>query len=266
MEEPGNTTPAEENKVSSEVRRGPQLVVIDDDDLSRDVLSLIAMEAGFEVQSFASGEDAVGYLREAARPSAILADMQMPGISGQALGEELRSICGKETVFLAMSGSQVAPEKRIAYDGFLLKPFSADELKAACARTPVQNPGNFCSGAAILSESVFENFARSMPAGQVFGLYKLCLDDSSRRLTIMRRAIEMGDDATYRRAAHAIKGGCGMVGAIELAQLAAAMESTGLPPHEDVTPLDHFLTAAARLERMLDIKQSGSRIDTTVRP
>jgi len=87
----------------------------------------------------------------------------------------------------------------------------------------------------------------------------MCLTDSARRLTAMRQALMAGDDAAYRRGAHAIKGGCGMVGAVELAKLAAEMEIIGLPAEHDATPFDRFLAASARLERMLENKASGVR-------
>jgi CheY-like chemotaxis protein len=234
-----------------------QIVVIDDDELSREVLTLIAMEAGFEVESFASGEEAIPALSAMPKPAVILTDMQMPGISGASLAQQLREVCGEATLLLAMSGSEVAEEKLAAYDEFLLKPFSADDLKTACDRSARQADADFDGSTVILNEAVFANFARSMPAGQVYGLYKMCLDDSAKRLTAMRRAVETGDDVAYRRAAHAIKGGCGMVGALELAKLAAEMEDAGLAAEHDRTPMDHFLTASARLGRMLENKALG---------
>jgi CheY-like chemotaxis protein len=243
------------------------LAVIDDDDLSREVLGLIGEEAGFAVRSFGSGEEAIAALDGVTKAKFILCDMQMPGICGIALAEKLRGVCGTGTVLLAMSGSKVAPEKLIGYDGFLLKPFSADELRSMCNGRAEQLSADAGDGAAILNETVFGNFARGMPAGQVFGLYKMCLDDCRRRLTTMRHALEIGDDPAYRRAAHAIKGGCGMVGAIELAKLADAMESGGLPPDHDAAALDHFVAASERLGRMLERKAKGDRADSSaVRP
>ncbi len=262
--EVGNSANLMYEGVSSEAMRGERhIVIVDDDDPCREVLTLIAMEAGFTVESFASGEEAVVGLNGVPKPTVVLTDMQMPGVSGNALAEQIRRTCGKGTFVLAMSGSEVAREKRTGFDGFLLKPFSADDLLAACDHTLVQAGADSADGTVILNEAVFENFARGMPGGQVFGLYKMCLEDSGRRLTAMRRAVEAGDDAAYRRAAHAIKGGCGMVGALELAKLAAEMETDGLPSEHDVTPLDHFLDASMRLERMLDSKARGMQADAT---
>lgn len=252
-----NVTPVSQTGSAQEIASEPRIVVIDDDDLSREVLTLIAAEAGFEVESFSSGEDALTTLGAAAKPSAILADIQMPGISGRALAQELRNLCGEGTTLLAMSGSQVAQDQLSGYDAFLLKPFSADALKLACDRSSLQAMADSDDSEVILNEAVFENFARSMPVDRVFELYKLCLADSRKRLTTMQHACEIGDDTAYRGAAHAIKGGCGMVGAVELARLAAQMENCGLGAENVIQLLDHFLVAWVRLERMLDIKAGG---------
>jgi len=234
-----------------------QLLLIDDDDLSREVLGLIAGEAGFAAISFASGEDALAHLAAAAPPFAILADMQMPGISGNELARQLRSACGPEPLLLAMSGTAVSGDRTSSFDGFLLKPFSSQDLQAACARRPADTaPRQPKPDNAVLDRAVYEKFARSLPPAQLAGLYAMCLGDARKRIETMRRAQAERDDDLYRRSAHAIKGGCGMVGAVELTRLAAAMEREGLPAvAEGVTDearLTDFLDASFRLERMLE--------------
>jgi CheY-like chemotaxis protein/HPt (histidine-containing phosphotransfer) domain-containing protein len=250
-------------KNEAAVRR---MVLIDDDDLSREVLELIAADAGFEARSFESGEAALEHLEAAAdsgKPAVVLSDLQMPGITGSALAEKLRAVRGPGTLLLAMSGSAVAEEKLAGFDGFLLKPFSAEELAAACERkaSSAKALAEPQSSVAVLNEAVYENFARSMPAAQVAGLYKMCIDDAYKRLRTMRGAMAARDDAGYRRAAHALKGGCGMVGAVELALLAAEMETHGLENVYDETPIARFVAASERLERMLEDKSSHYRAE-----
>jgi CheY-like chemotaxis protein len=248
-------TMSSEENVSESTRR---MVVIDDDDLSREVLELIASEAGFDARSFASGEDALQTLSSAGegeRPAVVLSDMQMPGISGGALAKELRAVCGTGTLLLAMSGSAAAEAMLAGFDGFLLKPFSAEELRAACERKTRLSEA--AATGDVLNEEVYANFARSMPPAQVSGLYKMCIDDAHKRLQTIRKALAERDDPAYRRTAHAIKGGCGMVGAVELAALAAEMEAHGLKDVHDETPVARFLAASERLGRMLESKVAG---------
>jgi HPt (histidine-containing phosphotransfer) domain-containing protein len=68
----------------------------------------------------------------------------------------------------------------------------------------------------------------------------------------MQLASEARDAEKFRAAAHSIKGGCGMVGAIELARIAADFERQGLPAVHTVVPFQQFLEASARLRGMLE--------------
>jgi HPt (histidine-containing phosphotransfer) domain-containing protein len=106
--------------------------------------------------------------------------------------------------------------------------------------------------AVILNQAVYASFAASMPPAKVHALYTMCLDDAERRLRTMEAASEARDADAYIRAAHAIKGGCGMVGAVELAALAGTMEMDGLPEVDSKAPFGGFLAAIRRLRRMLD--------------
>ncbi len=227
------------------------LLVIDDDELSREVLVLLATEAGHTCDAAESGAEGLAWLAGGGKvPDAVLADMQMPGITGESLARLLRVACGPRTVLLAMSGSQPAAEALGGFDGFLLKPFAMDEFEAALKglAAQAQEP----APATVLSQSVYANLAANMPAAQLRALYTMCLDDAGRRLTAMETAAAVRDADAYARGAHAVKGGCGMVGALELAALAGAMETGGLPDVGNKAPFVEFMAAVARLRRMLD--------------
>jgi HPt (histidine-containing phosphotransfer) domain-containing protein len=81
----------------------------------------------------------------------------------------------------------------------------------------------------------------------------------------MRSSASAGDDAAYRREAHAIKGGCGLVGALELQSIAASEENAGITANH-VATLDEILAAAERLKRMLVAQRNHSQEDTVVEP
>lgn len=214
-------------------------VVIDDDGATRELTVLFAKVAGYSAVAIDSGEEAVSLLGERPCPHAVLADMQMPGLAGPALGRALRAVCGPHTMLLAMSASPATLAEREGFDGFLRKPFSVAELQAALEGRPA------------LSEATYASLADSMPRGQLMELYTMCLNDADRRIGTMRTMAADGDREGYTRAAHAIKGGCGMVGALELAALAEAMEQDGPPESGLDTQLDDFLIASSRLRRIL---------------
>ncbi len=246
-----------------------RLVLIDDDELTLEVLTLLTAEAGFTPAAFSSGEAALAHIAALdckSRPDLIVTDLQMPGLAGGALAAQLRTLCGSETPILAMSGSNVGGSKLSGFDGFLLKPFSAQALLAAASSGQASPSHAAPPSVTVLDEVIYSKFADKMPPEQVAALYKMCLGDAARRIEVMRQASQQRDDDAYRRAAHAIKGGCSMVGATELGALASEMEARGLPATGDSTRLESFLAAAARLERMLEDKAKHKQSDSSNNP
>jgi CheY-like chemotaxis protein/HPt (histidine-containing phosphotransfer) domain-containing protein len=235
-----------------------RVLVVDDDSLSREVLALLLHGAGYAVESADSGDAALLHLQSTpTRPQVVLADLQMPGTSGQDLARQLRSLCGPATLLLAMSASEPNDKSDREFDGFLLKPFTMETFAAAIAgktaevaKEPnrMKEPNNV--NVAALDEIVHQKLAGSMRRPQLQQLYALCLTDAEARLAAMQQAASNGGDATYRREAHAIRGGCGMVGAIELQTLATSMEERGLSD-DHVASLKQFIVAHERLRRIL---------------
>ena len=229
------------------------VLVIDDDEVSRELLLLFLAEAGYEGQSAASGDEGLDLLQaREEKPFAVLADMQMQGTTGNALAQELRRMCGGETKVIAMSGSTVTAGATESFDGFLLKPLTVDGLRVALGGGAAAEPEAEECAEGALNEATYASLAQSMPAEQMLQLYRMCLDDAERRIGTMREAAAAGDAGAYERSAHAIKGGCGMVGARELAALAEEMEQNGIQGGCKVEPLERFLAASARLRRILD--------------
>lgn len=233
-----------------------RVFVVDDDVMSRDVIAMLVEDAGFQVESFDNGGAALEASCGVTAPYALLVDMQMPGLSGDALAAKLREACGAKTRLLAMSGTGVPADARQAFDGFLLKPFSAEELRELLgggeAAAPVAEEAEVAElDETMLSRSTFLALRQTMPTEQLNALYTMCLDDVDARMVTLRQASADREADEFRRAAHSIKGGCGMVGAVELARLAAEFEKNGMPVVHTVVPFEEFLQASARLRGML---------------
>ncbi len=230
-----------------------QVLVVDDDALSREVLALLLLRAGYAVETVDSGDAALLHLKTAhPLPEVVLADLQMPGTTGRELTQSLRSLCGSATTLLAMSASAPDDGSEREFDGFLQKPFTMETFASAIGNGTAET-GKKSSGktSAVLDQVIYRKLAGSMRRPQLEQLYTLCLTDTERRLAKMRLAASNHDDAVYRREAHAIKGSCGMVGAAELQTLATSMEERGLSD-DHVASLDEFTLACERLRRMLD--------------
>ena len=232
----------------------PRLLMVDDDALSRELFSLLLRQKGYAVEAVSSGEAALQHLQaQHALPEVVLTDMQMQGIAGADLAVQLRSLYGTQMMLLAMSGSEPKRADKQVFDGFLLKPFTVDQLAATisgCApRTDAKT--NDSEHGAVLNQAIYQKLAASMRKEQIEQLYTLCLQDVGRRFIAMKQAAVEGDDAAYRREAHAIKGGCGMVGAAELQKLATSMEEQGLHATNHVATHEEFILAVERLRRIL---------------
>jgi CheY-like chemotaxis protein len=240
---------------------GPiKLLLIEDDEISRELLTLQLTAGGYLVTPVDSGDAALAYLTQPERtwPDAILADLHMPGTSGSELARRLRDAFGEEEppILLAMSATRPAKALSNAFDGFLKKPFTmtqlamdlatrwhASEVEESAAQPNISHPA--------LDEKVYQQLVASMPAMQLQQFYTMCLDDGEARIARMRLAASTGDAALYRQEAHTIKGSAGMVGATELQHLASAAELQDFATANHVASLNEMLTACGHLRRIL---------------
>jgi len=204
-----------------------RVLIIEDDPVSRELLSVLLAVEGFDVLLAESGEEALQQLRSDA-VDLILTDMQMPGISGAELAAKLRTVCGKKIRLFAMSASQPQAAALAGYDGFLLKPFDGAMFSKAIAGGTESIQQKQPALDDLLNKTVYGKMAASMKPEQLREIYTVCLEDSRRRIANMGKLSAAGDDAGFRGEAHAIKGACSMLGAVRLAAMAAAMESGGI--------------------------------------
>jgi CheY-like chemotaxis protein len=241
-------------------RKLPTLLLIDDDMVSREVTATVLTMSGYPVHTAVDGVAALKMLAgEDVKPEVILMDAQMPGLSGTALIAELRT--RTQAKIFAVSGSNALEEVAAAADGFLLKPFDAEALEKLLEGQPLpgapSHPSRINLTDPVISPETLAQFRGMMPEAAVREIYTAVAADLTKRLHALEAAIAKGDDPEVRRIGHAIKGGCGMAGAIQAARLGALFEE--LPPDPESNHLDNSmallsdLRAAARnLERMLE--------------
>lgn len=222
----------------------PRVLLIDDDAISREVLGMMLEMHGFLVESAEDGSQALQLLEKAATPpEVILMDTQMPGLSGVELVQALRRCCDVRgmtrgntrgnTPIVAISGSEVSEEIRQTTDGFLLKPIQVESLVAL-----LENPNATEEAQGVLTEVsassepidsvVLGKLKAMMPAAAVLEIYTAVASDLETRLVVLGAAMDSGDEAEVRRVAHAIKGGCAMVGLSSATQAASRLESSNL--------------------------------------
>jgi CheY-like chemotaxis protein len=230
--------------------------------------------SGYSVHTAGDGTASVELLESGnCAPDAILMDAQMPGLNGARLIDALRAR-SRARVF-AISASSAPEDVVAAADGFLLKPFNADELtrlletsapqagrpapETVAAPDPVlPEAGEPVPATAdpVVSPTTLAQLRELMSDAAVGEIYEAMVTDLNKRLAALEVAIAAGNAAEIRRIGHAIKGGCAMAGAMQLARLGALLESgnaeAGSNQLDNNQALLGDLRAAARsLERML---------------
>jgi len=114
----------------------PIVYVVDDDASVRRALGRLLTSAGFEHESFSTAAEFLEH-EPKDQPSCLVLDIQMPGLSGLKLQEELAKR-GLEPAIVFVTGRGTVPTsvramKKGAID-FLQKPYDAEELLAALRR------------------------------------------------------------------------------------------------------------------------------------
>lgn len=265
------------SKVNEVSHKLHNLLLIDDDLVSREVLATLLTMSGLTVHTAEDGDSAIDILtRGLCDPELILMDAQMPGLKGMELIAELRKI-SRAPIF-TMSAS--CPHSSILEntDGFLLKPFGPDDLERLLdswlshpeegeSRRSGSRPPSMLETDEIVNLETLTQLRQLMPEAAIREIFTALIADLARRGTALQAAIVAGDAAQVRRIGHAIKGGSNMAGAVQAARLGALIESGALELDDDYgsgfnslrnhldinTNILHDLrTAAQNLERMLE--------------
>jgi len=127
------------------------VLVVDDSDLSRENIALMARGLGWRASQAVSGERALECMRERRRASArfdaLLLDWQMPGMDGMQLAQSIRESYPEDQQPLLMMVTAYARDELLRHpqialvDGVLTKPVTSSCLYNAMARAQQQRGG-----------------------------------------------------------------------------------------------------------------------------
>ena len=126
----------EEGMVDNRSGVGKRILLVDDNELNREIATELLEEAGFIVDEAADGYEAVEAVRTGKeRYDAILMDVQMPIMDGYTATREIRKLADKEKSsipIIAMTANSFEEDKRAAMeagmDSHLSKPIDIDEV------------------------------------------------------------------------------------------------------------------------------------------
>ena len=115
--------------------RKESILVIDDEEVMRDVLGSLLTQAGYDVSLAPNGHDGLRLARKGSY-SAALVDMMLPEMDGMTVLEELKKVDPELVVLMitafASIETAIAAMRRGAYD-YVAKPFKHEELLHALA-------------------------------------------------------------------------------------------------------------------------------------
>ncbi len=115
-----------------------RVLVVDDDDVIRQLITVNLELEGFEVMTAVDGQDCLDKVK-AAMPDVITLDIMMPRLDGWEAASRLRAdpaTAGIKVVLLSARAQEADLQRgsRIGVDAYLTKPFDPDELIATVRR------------------------------------------------------------------------------------------------------------------------------------
>ncbi|MFN2287593.1 MAG: response regulator [Chromatocurvus sp.] len=110
----------------------PRILLVEDNELGRDMLSRRLDRAGYEVITAADGERALGMMREQ-QPALVLMDMSLPVMDGWTACRSARSEPGMRQIpIIALTAHAMASDRQSALaagcDDFATKPVDFPQL------------------------------------------------------------------------------------------------------------------------------------------
>jgi CheY-like chemotaxis protein len=123
-----------------------RVLIVEDNEVTRDVMSLILESDGYQVSTAANGRSALERLRGGERPCVILLDLMMPVMDGWQFREEQRrdGTLADIPVVVCTAAGETAQNSALGAAELLSKPVETDDLLAAVRR---QCDGSSCCGA-----------------------------------------------------------------------------------------------------------------------
>jgi CheY-like chemotaxis protein len=109
-------------------------LVVDDDRLTRELLSLLLQGEGYEVRKAADGQEALDQLQRGPVPDCIVLDLWMPRMNGRQFRDRQRHDprWASVPVLLVSGDPHIAEEAAsLGVDDFLQKPIQPDALVQA---------------------------------------------------------------------------------------------------------------------------------------
>jgi CheY-like chemotaxis protein len=123
-----------------------RVLVVDDDDVIRQLICVNLELEGFQVHVAVDGQDALDQVKQV-RPHVVTLDIMMPRLDGWETATRLRAdpeTAGIRVILLSARAQEADLRRgdRIGVDAYLTKPFDPDELIDTVRRLAAQRPAS----------------------------------------------------------------------------------------------------------------------------
>jgi CheY-like chemotaxis protein len=120
----------EKQKLAESGPRSNEILVVDDDTMILQVMSDLLNAAGYQVQTTATGEDAVKYHMEK-KPALTFLDVKLRGRSGIDVFREIKAIDPQATIVILTGYPKIEDTVQVIKEGaynYLTKPIKSEEM------------------------------------------------------------------------------------------------------------------------------------------
>jgi two-component system OmpR family response regulator len=159
------------------------ILVVDDNESIRRLISAYLLQAGYEVLPAASGMEALSVL-DSRRIDLMIADIMMPGMDGYTLTADLRAARYDFPILMVTAKDSFEDKKKgfhAGTDDYMVKPIDMDEMLlrvgALLRRAKISNEHRIEIGSVILDSDTLEVRTRNqtflLPKKEFFLLFKL---------------------------------------------------------------------------------------------
>ncbi len=221
--------------------KGMRVLVVEDGETNRRLISLVLRRAGVEVEMANNGQEGVDAAL-ACEFDAILMDMQMPVMDGYTAASRLRTAGFAGPIIALTAHAMKGDEERCLEAGcsdYLTKPIEAPRLLAKLASVRGEVAPEEVEGAddAVTSDALI---ASALPTDdeEFYEVAESFLAKYSDELEAMSDALDAADWESLRRSAHWLKGSGGTAGYQIVSDAARDLENSlkGSPNADAVRP------------------------------
>jgi two-component system sensor histidine kinase EvgS len=241
------------------------VLLADDDSIALELVSLLLTVNGDTVISAAGGQQALEVLAQSSLPDVVLVDHQMPHIGGAEVARHVKTLSKPRPRVIAMSASTLPAHELAHFDGFLLKPVTADLLANVLHGTPpAASPpaSELPDRLPSLDAAIVKKLHAIMSTDGLRELYTVFVSDARSRIEECERYHAARHEQGLRRCGHALKGAAAMVGAPQIASIAAGLEAGQFPPEEHGRLFGELRTACDDVEQSITMMTSALSRET----